>query len=480
MDFDTALKEVGEFGSFQKKIFFITNILAFTVNSQMLIMVFTAAKPEWSCPNSATQCNTDGSICSNAHFTTNFTSISSEFGLICDESYKAEVVQSVYMLGTLIAAPLTGNLGDTYGRKKLWIVTYTGTCIFAFISAFSTSYHMYLVCRFFVGFFVGGCGLIIFVLTTESVGIAYRGFVGIVQQTFFTLFLVVLGGLAYLIPDWRQLTLITLLPAIIQVFFFKSTPESPRWLVSKGRNREAEEVLSEAARVNKGHKMNLVLRSKIQEKKEDSSKGIISIFMHRTTCLITLNLCLSFFVNSLVYYGLSLNVKNLGGSLHVNFILSALVEFPSYVISFFLMTWLGRRKTIFIFMMGASISCFACMRLLESPSSTQYLISSVAMLGKFFISSSFSIIYVYGSELLPTVVRNSGLGVASVANRIGGILCPGVVALGEHSKSMPMLVFAACAFVSGVVGLKLPETKGRALPETFEDVDNSSKLYAKS
>ena len=44
MDFDAALKEVGEFGFYQRKIFFITNILAFVVSAQMLIMVFTTAK----------------------------------------------------------------------------------------------------------------------------------------------------------------------------------------------------------------------------------------------------------------------------------------------------------------------------------------------------------------------------------------------------------------------------------------------------
>jgi MFS family permease len=175
MDFDTALKEVGEFGLFQKKVFYITNILAFTFSVQMLIMVFTAAKPEWTCVNSSIKCNEDGSICKNAQFTTNFTSISSEWGLVCGEAYKAEMIQSVFMLGTLIGAPVFGNMGDTYGRKKVWIAMYLGNCIFAFLSAFSTSYYMYLVCRFIVGFFVGGGGLIVFVLTTESVGMAYRG-----------------------------------------------------------------------------------------------------------------------------------------------------------------------------------------------------------------------------------------------------------------------------------------------------------------
>lgn len=309
---------------------------------------------------------------------------------------------------------------------------------------------------------------------------SFLGFVGVVQQAFFSVFLVTLGGLAYLIRDWRHLTLITLLPAIIQVFLVRSTPESPRWLVSKGRNREAEEILSETARVNKGYIIKPVLRRQAEPKKDDSSKGIIGIFKHRTTCWITLNLCQLFFVNSLVYYGLSLNVKNLGGSLYVNFILNGVVELPSLVFTTCVMSWLGRRKALFISMMGAAVSCFTCMRLLETSSSAQFLISGVAISGKFFINSSFAIIYVYGSELLPTVVRNSGLGVACVASRFGGILCPVVVALGEHSKSLPMLVFAVCIVVSGVVSLRLPETKGRALPETFEDVENPSRLYVKT
>ena len=60
MDFDTAVTEIGEFGRFQKKIFYITNLLAFPISAQMLVMVFVAEKPTWSCKKGQMECNTDG------------------------------------------------------------------------------------------------------------------------------------------------------------------------------------------------------------------------------------------------------------------------------------------------------------------------------------------------------------------------------------------------------------------------------------
>ena len=79
------------------------------------------------------------------------------------------------MAGTLIGAPLIGGLADKHGRRRLWLFSYFLAGGLAFVSGFSPSYHVFVALRFLVGVFAGGAGLIIFVLSTESIGPSYRG-----------------------------------------------------------------------------------------------------------------------------------------------------------------------------------------------------------------------------------------------------------------------------------------------------------------
>lgn len=91
------------------------------------------------------------------------------------------------------------------------------------------------------------------------------------------------------------------------------------------------------------------------------------------------------------------------------------------------------------------------------------------MIGKFGISASFAVIYIYSAELLPTVVRNVGMGVCSMASRIGGICSPFVVFLGIYTRPLPMMIFGMCSFAAGLLSLVLPETLNKPLPESLEE-----------
>ena len=309
------------------------------------------------------------------------------------------------------------------------------------------------------------------------------GFAGTMIQVFFALAVASLGVLAYLIPDWRNLTTATSLPTIFGFLIINQVPESPRWLASQGRYDEAEAILRNVASVNGSVNKHVSLRRSKSASKAGSptrSYGILDLFTNRSTCVLTLIMIISWFVNSHVYYGLSLNVKNLGGNMYVNFILAGLVEIPSYVLTVFLLDWSGRRKSLFYFMLGAAGSCYVCMKLQERESTNPAWLSTSAMFGKFCISASFAVVYVYAAELFPTVIRNVGMGVATVASRVGGILCPFVVLMGEQSRSLPMFIFACMSLVAGLVGLKLPETKGRPMPETLEDLEQAEQQDAKN
>ena len=308
------------------------------------------------------------------------------------------------------------------------------------------------------------------------------GFAGTMLQVFFAVSIALLGLMAYLIPSWRHLTIASALPSIFGLFIVNTIPESPRWLASQGRYDEAEAILKKISKENGfGNKQVSLRRAKSTSKPGSSARtyGILDLFTNSTTCIITLIMILSWFVNSHVYYGLSLNVKNLGGNMYVNFVLAGLVEIPSYVLTVFLLNWSGRRKSLFYFMMGAAGSCWTCMKLQEQDSTNPAWLSASAMLGKFFISASFAVLYVYAAELFPTVIRNVGMGVTTVASRIGGILCPFVVLMGEQSRSLPMFIFACMSLVAGLAGLKLPETKGQPMPETMEDLERAEHQEVK-
>lgn len=103
------------------------------------------------------------------------------------------------------------------------------------------------------------------------------------------------------------------------------------------------------------------------------------------------------------------------------------------------------------------------------PDSQPWLLISLAMLGKLAITASYGCIYVFSAEQFPTVVRNVGLGAASTAARIGGIMAPYFNLLSDVWKPLPLIIFGALAFAGGLLSLSLPETLNKRLPETIAD-----------
>lgn len=302
----------------------------------------------------------------------------------------------------------------------------------------------------------------------------FPGTAGTWQQAFPAVGYVFLAIEAYFIRNWRTLTVISIFPSFVVLLVFKSIPESPRWLASQGKIKEAEQILRKIEKENGFQKSEVVfLKTDAKGNTESSQYGMIDLFTHKSICVVTVIMMLIWCVNSMVYYGLALNVKNLGGNLYINFSLASLIELPSYFVTQFLLAKLGRRKGLFCLLLGASVACFLCMFLQLQGGQNVAAISITALIGRFFISASFAVLYVYSAELFPTVVRNVGMGISSLSARLGGMVAPFIVLLGDESAPFPMFVFACTALFAAVTGLRLHETQGRPMPETFEELDEN-------
>ena len=186
MDFDSALEHIGGFGRHQLRIYFVVSLISLPLAAQMLIVVFIGAVPEWKCPSPngdilhcnsshAQCCDTDGSMCPGAAFSTESTSIATEWKLACAYRYKVELSQSIFVAGYMFGVLIFGILSDKYGRRKPWFFSYVVGGVLTLMSTFVGTYEEYITLRFSMGVVNGGGGLITYVLSTESISPSYRG-----------------------------------------------------------------------------------------------------------------------------------------------------------------------------------------------------------------------------------------------------------------------------------------------------------------
>lgn len=184
---------------------------------------------------------------------------------------------------------------------------------------------------------------------------------------FYTLGLILLSGIAYLVRDWRQLALVTSLPFCIYYFYWFFLPESPRWLLAKGRLEEALNILEKLAKVNgkelpesfkqKLKQLMMMKRTQSEEARLQKSHSAFSLCKTPNMRLKTILITLNWFANEMVYVGLSYYGPSLGSNQYVSFFLASVVEIPSYLACWVIMDRWGRRWPLCLAMVLSGISC---------------------------------------------------------------------------------------------------------------------------
>jgi len=146
-----------------------------------------------------------------------------QWGLVCGNAYKSDLVQSVFMTGLLVGNIIGGIVADQCGRRSITIVSVLGVTVFSILAAApltAPSHTMYTLWRLAAGFSCGAFGLVSFTLPAELVSCAERGFINTVNTVAFALGIASLSLLAYYIRDWRLLSFATAMPGLIGIYYF--------------------------------------------------------------------------------------------------------------------------------------------------------------------------------------------------------------------------------------------------------------------
>ncbi|XP_032976766.1 solute carrier family 22 member 6 isoform X3 [Rhinolophus ferrumequinum] len=215
----------------------------------------------------------------------------------------------------------------------------------------------------------------------------------------------------------------------------------------------------------------LVLRASLQKELTMGKVQASAMELLRCPTLRRLFLCLSmlWFATSFAYYGLVMDLQGFGVSIYLIQVIFGAVDLPAKLVSFLVINSLGRRPAQMASLLLAGI-CILVNGMM--PRDQSIVRTSLAVLGKGCLASSFNCIFLYTGEVYPTMIRQTGLGMGSMTARLGSIVSPLVSMTSELYPTLPLFIYGTIPVAASAVVVLLPETMGQPLPDTVQDIKN--------
>ncbi|NXB14974.1 S226B protein, partial [Rhagologus leucostigma] len=405
-----------------------------------------------------------------------FTStIITEWDLVCSSRRLKQLAQSVYMVGVLVGGIIFGGLSDRFGRRSVLIWSYLQLAAMGTCSSFVPTFTVYCLFRFLTGTAFSGIVLNSVSLSLEWMPTHMRALVGTFMGYWYTVGQFLLAGIAFAIPDWRQLQLVVSLPFFVFFLYSWWLTESARWLVMVGRSHQALQELQKVARINgkkeEGDKLDIeTLKSHMEKEMMSSRNRYTVVDLVRTPIVRRISFCLCFvwFSTGFAYYGLAMDLQNFDFNIYVIQLIFGAVDIPAKLVSILTITYVGRRFTQAVVLILAGLAILANILV---PRDLRTLRTALAVFGKGCLAASFNCVFLYTGELYPTVIRQTGMGLGNTMARLGSIVAPLVKMASELFPALPFIIYGALPVMSGLVAAFLPETRNTTLPETVEEVE---------
>ncbi|XP_052869352.1 organic cation transporter protein isoform X2 [Anopheles cruzii] len=454
--------------------------LKFPVAWHQMSIIFLGPSVNYTCASDAALEACDAACTDWTYDNSTFsTTIVGEWDLVCANGNLVKLSQTIFMFGILVGGVLFGSLADKYGRRPPLVIAVLIQLVAGVGAALVGSFWVFVVLRFLTAVATGGTMVTSFVLVMEIIGPKWRELFSVLYQIPFNLGHLTLAGFAYYLREWRELQFALSIFSVLMVSYYWLVPESPRYLFTSGNVDGAVTVLESAAKRNNlpTDTIRTSLEQYAKEKScsgstSDSKGNVLDLFRTPNMRSKTLYMCFNWFVCGLAFFGVAQYIGHAGGDIYTNVAISAALELPGTLICIYMMKAYGRKKTLIFSNTLTGISMLAIAFVPPSASTLNVGLASIGLVG---MSISFPTVYLYAGELFPTVVRNVGIGTASMIARFGSMIAPFVAGMGGIAYWLPPCIFGLTPLVGAFFVFFLPETQGHPLPETLEDGENFGK-----
>ncbi|XP_036448623.1 solute carrier family 22 member 7b.1 isoform X4 [Colossoma macropomum] len=332
--------------------------------------------------------------------------LATEWNLVCDKKGMNKATATIFFSGVMVGAPVLGSLSDRFGRKRMLMVSYLSAAFFAVASAFSTSFVMFAVMRFFTGMGITGISIITIVLCVEWSDIKHRTMAAVMISLDWSISTMILPGIAYFVNDWRLLVVTATSPLALAIICWRWIPESARWSIANGRLAEAHHYLARCASANHREKslkdfkpQTLATVIVAEGDRKYTYLDLLKTPMLRRLAVLT---GFTWFGVAFTYYGISLNVAGFGLNIYLTQFIYGTIEIPAKLLIYLSLDKVGRRYS----QVGTLLMTGVCIAItILIPKDNWLPHTVVAVMGKGFSEASFTTVFLYTTELYPTVLR---------------------------------------------------------------------------
>lgn len=396
-------------------------------------------------------------------------------------SLEQGIVVSAILLGALIGAAIISPLSDKYGRKKMVLTAALIFAVGSLSSAFSGNAIILIVSRILLGSAVGGASALVPLYLAEMAPAKHRGTLATLNQLMITT-----GILSAYIVDlifanfsggWRIMLGFAALPAIILFLGTLFLPESPRWLLSKGKENKAFEILKNLRKRDNTSKVEQEI-AEIKESNAKESSGFKDLMQKWIRPTLIIGIGLAVFqqligINTVIYYAPTIFTDvGLGNS---SAILSTLgigiLNVLITILALFIMDKFDRKKMLIMGSSGMVVSLL-CLSFMSNISSEVEILgyATLAFLCVyifFFALTWGPIVWIMMGEIFPLKVRGLGAGVSSVANWTTNLIVALIFPSFFEKFGTNLFIFFAVMAILSIffVKYKVFETRGRTLEE---------------
>jgi SP family galactose:H+ symporter-like MFS transporter len=411
-----------------------------------------------------------------------------------------EKYAAVLATGGVVGALLSGLFARFLGRKRSLVFAGFLFSALSIWSAMLPSIEVLTYCRFGLGFAVGVSSFIVPLYLSETAPAGIRGSMGTLFQLMITIGIFLIAAIntyiahAFTNPN-ESLPMMFLVVAVFSLVMFFGCfvlPESPRWLMLKGRREQAEKVLVKV--LNTNEEIQEELNEIEQAIKSDKGAGVGIIFKGYFFKVLLMGVLLQMFqqlvgINMMIYYAPKIfgyaGITGLVAALTVPTV-NMLFTFPAIRL---VEKW-GRKKLLyvgsvvmFVTMVAAGLT-FASIGGITDPSQIGTLPKAVLLISV--------IVYIFGfavswgpvawlvcSEVFPLEGREVGMTITTMVNWTfaGLVMSNALTFMNHYGNHSIFYVFAGFCLLS-MVFLKLfvPETRGTTLEHIEENLKKGLPL----